>query len=279
MASPPYKPSGFSGSASGGNGAGARVQAVERQRQVSMPTGPSAPAGAIIGPLVNTGTDGDKWNPYSAEGRISQGPFGAEPPWQDPLEPYGPALGSLGVSFIPGLNSYMVLNDPEASTASKVFAVGSDVMTVVGVGGVIKFAKGSIKLGTGLVRAAKITEGLDIIAGGTEALAARAQQVHGVLHPAAQIHRTTAVLETTAGRIVASGRRDLELVQQAMLVEGEIAGKLPNAHAEVTALETARKLGATPRAIAATWSICPECTAVIEASGGIKTSPTTAVWP
>ena len=41
----PSAPSGFSGSAVGGNGAGAPVQAAERQRLVSMPTGPSAPAG------------------------------------------------------------------------------------------------------------------------------------------------------------------------------------------------------------------------------------------
>ena len=54
----PSAPSGFSGSAAGGNGAGAPVQAAERQRLVSMPTGPSAPAGAISGPVVKAGTGG-----------------------------------------------------------------------------------------------------------------------------------------------------------------------------------------------------------------------------
>ncbi len=245
---------------------------------MSMPTGPSAPAGAIIGPPVKAGTDGDKWNPYTDEGRINQALFGNEPPLQDPLAPYGPAMASIGVSFVPGLNSYMVLTDPEASTTSKVFAVGSDVLTVVGVGGVIKFAKGSVVLGTGLLRAAKVVEGADIVAGGTGA-AARAKEIHGALARIAQIHRTTAVLDTTAGRIVASGGQDLDRAQRALLREGEIAGKLNKAHAEVTALETARELGATPRSMAVTRKICPQCAVAIEASGGTLTSSTTAVWP
>ena len=58
----------------------------------------------------------------------------------------------------------------------------------------------------------------------------------------------------------------------------EIAGKLPGAHAEVTAIETARRLGATPQSMAVTRAICPQCAAAIEASGGTVTSPTTAVW-
>lgn len=87
----PSAPSGFSGSAAGGNGAGAPVQAAERRRLVSMPTGPSAPAGAISGPTVKAGSGGEKWNPYTNEGRIGLALFGSELPWQDPLEPYKPA--------------------------------------------------------------------------------------------------------------------------------------------------------------------------------------------
>ncbi|MEO5729555.1 MAG: hypothetical protein ABI134_10370, partial [Byssovorax sp.] len=71
----------------------------------------------ISGPTVDAGSGADKWNPYTDEGRIHQGLFGAERPWQDPLEPYKPALASFSASLIPGLNSYMVLNDSEASTA------------------------------------------------------------------------------------------------------------------------------------------------------------------
>ena len=87
----PSAPSGFSGSAVGGNGAGAPVQAAERRRLVSMLTGPSAPAGAISGPTVKAGSGGEKWNPYTNEGRIGLALFGSELPWQDPLEPYKPA--------------------------------------------------------------------------------------------------------------------------------------------------------------------------------------------
>jgi len=106
----------------------------------------------------------------------------------------------------------------------------------------------------------------------------RASQVHGVLDPIAQTRRTTAVLQTDAGRIVASGVRDLTPAQRALLGSGEIAAKLPGAHAEVTALQAAQRLGATPRAMVVTRVICPQCTAVIEASGGTLTSPTTAIW-
>jgi hypothetical protein len=255
------------------------VQAAERQRQVSMPTGPSAPAWAIVGPPVKAGTDGDKWNPYSDEGQDRQALFGNEQAWQDPLEPYKPALGSMAVSLVPGLNSYSVLSDPKASTAGKVFAVGSDVLTVVGVGAAVKFGGSGVKLGMGLIRRAVGTEGAAIVANGTEALAARAKQVHSVLDKIAQRHRVTAVLDTSAGRIVASGGRDLDNAQKTLLLKAEIAGKLKDAHAEITALETARELGAMPRAMAVTKTICPQCVVAIEASGGTLTSPTTVVWP
>ncbi|MFS8068226.1 MAG: hypothetical protein ACMG6S_17870 [Byssovorax sp.] len=136
---------------------------------MSMPTGPSAPAGAISGPTVNAGGGADKWNPYSNEGRIHLALFGGESGWQDPLEPYKPALASFSVSLIPGLNSYVVLNDPEASTASKVLAVGSDVLAVVGVGGVIKIAKAGGALIKGAFAGAEAAQGAEkaLITGGT----------------------------------------------------------------------------------------------------------------
>jgi RHS repeat-associated protein len=111
-------------------------------------------------------------------------------------------------------------------------------------------------------------------------LGERAGAVHEVLDPIAQGRRTTAVLETTDGsRIVAGGARDLTPAQRAALVEGEIAAKMPGAHAEVTALEHAIANGLTPSELAVTRSICPDCAAKIEAAGGNLTSPTTAEWP
>ncbi|MCC6648940.1 MAG: hypothetical protein IT374_25665 [Polyangiaceae bacterium] len=59
---------------------------------------------------------------------------------------------------------------------------------------------------------------------------------------------------------------------------GRSSCRPPGAHAEVTAIQTARDLGTTLRSMAVTRSICPQCIAVIEASGGTVTSSTTAVW-
>jgi hypothetical protein len=114
---------------------------------------------------------------------------------------------------------------------------------------------------------------------GTEALATRAGEVHGALHPVAQRMRTTAVLETSGGRVVAGGGPDLTPAQRALLGPGESAARLPGAHAEVTALTHAQQAGVTPQAMAVTRTICPQCAAAIEASRGTVTSPTTAVWP
>ena len=124
-----------------------------------------------------------------------------------------------------------------------------------------------------------VGSGLGFAARGTADLAARAGQVHKALDPIAQAQRTTAVLRTSGGNIVAGGARDLSPVQRALLGPGEIAAKLPGAHAEVTAIQAAQRAGLTPQAMAVTRAICPQCAAVIEASGGAVTSSTTAIWP
>jgi hypothetical protein len=109
-------------------------------------------------------------------------------------------------------------------------------------------------------------------------LAQMAAQVHGVLDPITQMQRTTVALQTNAGRIIASGVRDLTPAQRALLGPGEIAARLQGAHAEVTALEKAWEIGATLESLASTRAICPQCAAMIESNGGTLTSQTTAVW-
>ncbi len=109
-------------------------------------------------------------------------------------------------------------------------------------------------------------------------IAERVAQIHGVLDPIAQEMRTTAVLETNIGRIIAGGARDLAPAQRALIREGEIATQAPGIHAEITALQAATKLGAIPRQIAVSRAICPQCAAAIEAIGGKLTSLTTAIW-
>jgi hypothetical protein len=86
-------------------------------------------------------------------------------------------------------------------------------------------------------------------------------------------------LRTDIGNIVAGGGRDLSPAQTAILQLEEVAAKLPGVHAEVTALAKARELGAIPRALAVTRTICPACAAQIRQAGGILTSPTTAIFP
>ncbi|MGA2936143.1 MAG: hypothetical protein ABSF52_03480 [Syntrophobacteraceae bacterium] len=111
------------------------------------------------------------------------------------------------------------------------------------------------------------------------ALATLAREFHSTLDRIAQTMRTTAILETDAGRIIAGGGRDLKPIQRALLNEEEFAAKLPRAHAEITALEYAAKNGMRPQALAVTRKICPDCVTAIEQSGGRLTSPTTAIWP
>jgi hypothetical protein len=109
-------------------------------------------------------------------------------------------------------------------------------------------------------------------------LRARAREVHGALDSFAQRRRTTAILRTEGGDIVASGGRDLSGAQQALLTSGEIGSKLPGAHAEATALSAALKIGLRPRALVTSRPICRFCAEAIKANGGTITSPTTAVF-
>jgi len=114
---------------------------------------------------------------------------------------------------------------------------------------------------------------------GGACLAGRVAQIHGVLDPIAQSMRTTAGLQTNLGRIIAGGARDLAPVQRALLGPGEIAAQAPGVHAEITVLDAAESMGATPSELAVTRTICPECAAAIEARGGTLTGPTSATFP
>jgi RHS repeat-associated protein len=110
-------------------------------------------------------------------------------------------------------------------------------------------------------------------------LAARAKEINGVIDPIAQSMRTTAVLRTTAGDIVASGGRDLTKAQIASLRAGEVsAAPMPGAHAEVTAITDALNSGSTPQTLGVSRQICSECKAFIQSKGGTIIDPFTASW-
>jgi hypothetical protein len=114
---------------------------------------------------------------------------------------------------------------------------------------------------------------------GSNPLRARADEIHGVLHPRAQNGRTTAVLGTQEGPVVVGGGvRDLDASQKLLLREGDIPAALPNAHAEITVLEEAARRGLTPTEIATTTNICAACRAALERTGATVIGRRSAVW-
>jgi hypothetical protein len=126
----------------------------------------------------------------------------------------------------------------------------------------------------------RVVSGLNVVGNAAAGLAARVKAVHGALDPIAAAQRTTAVLDTIQGtRVLAAGGKDLTPAQRALMTHGEVAARLPGAHAEVTALQHAAQNGLTPAEMAVSRTICSACKAAIEESGGQLTSPTTAIWP
>jgi RHS repeat-associated protein len=109
--------------------------------------------------------------------------------------------------------------------------------------------------------------------------ASRAGELHRALDPVAQSRRTTAVLETSRGRVAAGGGRDMGRAQRAALRPGETAARAPGVHAELTAMRHAQARGANLRAMGVSRPFCSVCRNSIIDSGGRITSPTTAVWP
>jgi RHS repeat-associated protein len=112
-------------------------------------------------------------------------------------------------------------------------------------------------------------------------LASRANEIHGALDPIAQNSRTTAVLGTQEGpNVIASGGRDLSPIQRALTGPDDVLGRLPSAHAEVTALDAASRAGLTPSQMAVSRPICLACQAAIEQSGGqVGSNGLWARWP
>lgn len=116
-------------------------------------------------------------------------------------------------------------------------------------------------------------------AGDAAQLATRATEINGVLDPIAQSMRTTAVLRTATGDIVAGGGRDLTGAQIESLLPGESAANpMPGAHAEVTAITQALNSGSSPQILGTSRAICASCQAYIQSQGGTLIDPFTAIW-
>jgi hypothetical protein len=113
----------------------------------------------VIVPVV-AGT-GDKWNPHSFEGQVQKALFGSAPEidYAASTQP-SPEVVCAVAGFVPGLNSALVFANAKSTTFDKALAVGTDVLSVVGVGTVLKLGAKGVVLGKGLILGAKVAEGV-----------------------------------------------------------------------------------------------------------------------
>jgi len=200
--------------------------------------------------------DPDGRFPGGREFEMENKRLGVQPPPRDANDWLGPAIGGALTAMI------------AAPVAGFVYgaAISNPVLTTNVVNAIAEVAAGDALGGASLTA-------------GAAALSSRVSALHGALDPIAAGRRTTAALDTAEGtRVLASGGRDLSPAQRALLGPGEVAARSPGAHAEITTLEHAAQNGLAPSQMAVSRTICPECRAAIERSGGRLTSPTTAEW-
>lgn len=183
--------------------------------------------------------------------------------------PTAEAVGDAALNMVPIYGSFRAWS--RGDSFGLAISATSDVIFVLKFLRVGRYLVSGIRIGRGAEAAA--------VAGGTKSLAARAQEIHNALDPIAQNQRTTAILRTSGGNIVAGGAEDLIPAQRALLGAEEVAAKLRDAHAEITALQHAASSGLSPIEMVVTRTICPPCARAIAAAGGTLTSPTSAVWP
>lgn len=106
-------------------------------------------------------------------------------------------------------------------------------------------------------------------------------QLHGALDAFAQTRRTTAVLDTSGGRIAAGGAvTDLSNAQILMANRmGMTAARLPGFHAEFTALSEAGALGWSPQIMTVSRNICSTCQANLGPYNPMFIGNRTVVFP
>ncbi|MEO7590568.1 MAG: RHS repeat-associated core domain-containing protein, partial [Byssovorax sp.] len=267
----PSAPSGFSGSAVGGNGAGAPVQAAERQRLVSMPTGPSAPAGAISGPVVNAGTGGRHVYVDAGGGASVDVP---------PPVPFMTTLGN-GVWNMKAIHAGDI--SPVGVVVSSVRSLYEGVVVPVKDWAIDMHGDGphgdhseamAGAFGTVVLTAIMPGEGSVVEAAGPAATRELAQQIANVARFPMNFKRTITLLETEEGpTLVAGGATDLSAtqIQLARQLGLTPAPPLPGVHAEQTAIAGAGTLGLTPTRGVTTVKICtkpPNCAGFIQEMGG-----------
>jgi RHS repeat-associated protein len=174
------------------------------------------------------------------------------------------STASIGIGAISAANNpisgYQQFTNSSVSTAQRIGA---------GAG---------LAIGAAFIVRDVVQAGVSITTAEATLLAKRAKTINSVLDDFAQTRRTTAVLRTNGGDIVASGGRDLSKAQIDSLLPGETAAKMPRAHAEVTAVNQAINSGLTPQAIGTSRTICPSCQDYLGSLGATLIDPFTATW-
>lgn len=139
---------------------------------------------------------------------------------------------------------------------------------------------GQVLIGIGGLAAGPLFAGADAADAADAGLQSAADAVHGVLDPIAQEMRTTAVIrpQTGAGNMVdvfAGSGRGLTAAQKELISQmgGIVAPNIPDADAEVTALEYVQSQGWNPVAGAASRPVCPICTNILVKNGANMVGP------
>lgn len=270
------------------------------------PTSFTDPSGLMIGGDRGTGTTDDRMLYVAAAGRASNADWSPKKAWNgfagglnggftslkdtatagdDFVQRFGGPLGLVAVardSFWDNAHSFLEQHggaDTSATNYRNATSDGATGVTVAtmfvggaGLGKAARFASGFLRQGTKAATAA---------AEDAARLASRTDELTGALDPIAQNRRTSAVMSTREGTdVLAGGGRDLSRDQRALARTDDVLGRMPGAHAEITAMDAAAKAGLTPWQMAVSRAICPACQAAIEESGGtVAPGGLFASWP
>ncbi len=241
--------------------------------------GPWVGPGAVFGPMRSRAGAGSR--PATA-GPVISSPIGPATGYSEAVPVYGSGRNAIndfqtGHPFKGTWNAAMAVSDV---WFIKGMAVGA--LKLAGITALRIATKETITLAgrEGLKQTAAAIARDAALRAEAERLVARVAELNAALDTVAQQKRTVGMLSTLEGvDIAASGTRDLEPLQRALLQSGEVSASLAEAHMEMTALDAAVRMGVTPNVLVSTVKICPICRLMIEESGGVLPTKYTAFWP
>ena len=189
-------------------------------------------------PMSSAGA-GNKFNPYTTEGRVAQALFGAEPApqeWKPPEEVVrvGGAVVEFGIGLVPGGNSLLAFSDPNASGWAKALAVGTDVLSALPPGALVKAGVKIARFAELAVDASRAEKAVTAAASGAS-IAERAAAERG-----ASLLFYSVQDEAGAARLLSGGAPWPKGVNKSLLGEGFYSwGSRSQAQSYMTRLETA----------------------------------------